>query len=273
MIPCLATPANIDRPAVVAVASGKGGVGKTHISVNVALVLAALGKRTMLLDADMGLANAGLLLGVKPDDGVSRVIAGVPVAEAAQDTRGGIRLLSSAEPMGEDGRERLCAAFAPMVAELDYLVVDTGAGIGADVTTLAAAADIVAIVIADEPASFMDAYTLLKLLHLEHGCSRFAIVTSMVPDEAAGRLLFGSFARVVSRFLDADLSHLGSVPHDGRVRQSALAKRAVTEMFPDSRAGHAFTALARSLDAHVARRPVGQLSAFFGTGDAYVRAA
>lgn len=268
-----ATPANIERPAVIAVTSGKGGVGKTHISVNVSLMLARLGKRTMLLDADMGLANAGLLLGVKPDNGVGRVIEGEAVADAAVATRGGISLLSASDPLTEDGRERLCAAFQPMVTELDYLVIDLGAGIGEDVTTLAAAADVVTIVLADEPASFMDAYQLLKLLHVEHGCRRFAIVTSMVQDEAAGRLLFSSFARVASRFLDADLTHLGSVPRDNHVRQSAIAKRAVSEMFPEARASYAFAGVTRALDAHVARVPVQPLSAFFAGGETYVRAA
>ncbi len=268
------TPANIERPAVVAIASGKGGVGKSHCSVNLGVALARLGKRVALLDADMGCANAGLLLGLRPDDGVERVVTeGLPMADALRSGPAGVRLLSAGAPMGDDARERLCAAFAPMVAELDYLLIDAAAGVGPEVTDLATAADVVTILLADEPASFMDAYGLLKLLHLDRGCRRFAIVTSMVPDEAAGRLLFVSFARVVSRFLDADLIHLGSVPRDGRVRQAALAKRPVLDMFPDSRAGLAFVGLARALDTDVARHPVGQLSAFFGQGDARACAA
>ena len=268
-----ATPANIERPAVVAVASGKGGVGKSHASVNLAVALARLGKRVTLLDADMGLANAGMLLGLKPDRGVERVLEGEAIAEVARAGPAGVRLLSASALIGDEARARLCAAFAPMVPDLDYLLIDAAAGIGADVTGLASASDVVAILLADEPASFMDAYALLKTLHLDHGCRRFVVVTSMVPDEAAGRLLFANFGRVVSRFLDAEVAHLGSVPRDGRVRQAALAKRPVVELFPDSRAGLAFVRLARALDADVARHPVDGASTFFGKGAAHACAA
>ena len=269
-----ATPANIERPAVVAVVSGKGGVGKTHISVNLSLALARGNKRVMLLDADMGCANAGLLLGLKPDGGAERVVAGTAsIAEAAQTGASGVRLLSASASIGEDARERLCAAFEPLVTDLDYLMIDAAAGVGAEVTTFAAAADLVALVLADEPASFMDAYALLKLLHVEHGCRRFAVITSMVADEATGRLVHGNFARVAQRFLGLPVTHLGSIPRDTRVREAALARRAVADLYPDSRAGTAFAALARALDAEVARRPVGGLSAFFGSGDIHARAA
>lgn len=268
-----ATPANIERPAVVTIASGKGGVGKSHTSVNVSVALARLGKRVALLDADMGLANAGMMLGVKPDTGVERVLAGESVDQVLRGSPTGVRLLSAGAMLSDDARGTLCAAFAPLVTDLDYLVIDAAAGIGADVTSFAAASDVVVILLADEPASFMDAYALLKTLHVDHGCRRFAIVTSMVTDEPAGRLLFASFARIVSRFLDADLAHLGSVPRDGRVRQAALAKRPVVDLFPDSRAALAFNGLARALDADVARHPVGGASAFFGQGAMHVRAA
>lgn len=239
---------------VIAVTSGKGGVGKTNVSVNLSVALARLGKQAMLVDGDVGLANANILLGLNARATIADVLArDCRVAEIVQEGPAGMKLVPGHSGGGLDpalraaDRERLALAFRPLAGSFDHVLVDTATGISADALGFAAASDLILLVLSAEPTAFMDAYQLVKVLALDHGRTELSVVTNMVDDEIAGRQLFRHFEEVVSRFLPTTLSHLGSIPRDEHVREAVLRKRCCIEAFPESRASAAFARVARAL--------------------------
>jgi flagellar biosynthesis protein FlhG len=253
----------------IAVASGKGGVGKTNVSVNLSVALAKAGQRTLLLDCDMGLANAGILLGLDSPWTIGDVLAGrcglddlIMTGPAGLAFAPGHSGTGSGSTLSHDERGRLFDALAPHRRDFDTIVIDTGSGIEASALALIAAADTPVIVVAPEPTSFVDAYALVKALHVAHGLDRFEIVTNMVQSEAAGHALFDRFRAVATRFLDMELVYAGAIPADPYVREAVLRKRCVVEAFPGAPATRAFARLASRYaapDPHPKPDPVGEL--------------
>jgi flagellar biosynthesis protein FlhG len=255
---------------VIAVTSGKGGVGKTNLSVNLSVALARMGKQAMLVDGDVGLANANILLGLNADATIADLISrDCGMADVVQQGPGGMMLVpghsgGGVNPaLGQSERRRLATAFRPYAADIDHVLVDTATGIGPEAVDLVAASDVILLVLSAEPTAFMDAYQLVKVLALEHDRIELSVVTNMVEDEASGRQLFDHFAAVVSRFLPTRLTHLGSIPRDEHVRRAVLSKRPCVDAFPDSRASAAFPRIASSLGGqHLPARDGGHR--FFG---------
>jgi flagellar biosynthesis protein FlhG len=244
-----------DRSArVIAVTSGKGGVGKTNVSVNLSVALARMGSRAMLIDGDVGLANANILLGLNAPATIADLLArDRGMADVMQQGPAGLMLVPGHSgggmnsALGETDRRRLAAAFRPYANEVDHVLVDTATGIGPEALDLVAASDVILLVLSAEPTAFMDAYQLVKVLALEHDRTDVSVVTNMVEDEASGRQLFEHFEEVVRRFLPTRLTYLGSIPRDEHVREAVLRKRPCLEAFPDSRASAAFSRLARAI--------------------------
>jgi flagellar biosynthesis protein FlhG len=244
-----------DRNArVIAVTSGKGGVGKTNISVNLSVALARLGRQAMLVDGDMGLANANILLGVNATTTIADVLASdCGLEDVVQRGAGGVHIVpghsgSGILPgLGREDRRRLADAFRPYAAKLDHVIVDTASGIYPEAMELVASSDMILVVLSAEPTAFMDAYALVKVLSLDHGCNALSVVTNMVEDENSGRALFQHFSEVVRRFLPIRLNHLGSVPRDDHVREAVFRKRCCLEAYPESRASAAFNRIARAV--------------------------
>lgn len=244
------------RPVrVIAVASGKGGVGKTNVSVNLAAALAVEGRKVLLMDADLGLANVDILLGLHPRYDLRHVISGErTLAEIVIDGPLGIRIipassgvarmteLSSAEHAG------LIRAFSDLDIPVDVLIVDTGAGIADSVLSFARAAQEVVVVVCDEPSSITDAYALIKVLSRDHGVTRIHILANMVRDSAQGEKLFAKIARVAEQFLDVNLQYFGAVPHDDFLRKAVQRQAAVVEAYPRSKSALAMKTLAKRVD-------------------------
>ena len=239
---------------VIAVTSGKGGVGKTNLSVNLSVALARLGKQAMLIDGDMGLANANILLGLNATATIADVLArDCALDDVVQQGPSGLRIVPGHSGSGilpgldKSDRRRLADALRPYAATLDHVLVDTASGIYPESLSLVAASDVILLVLSAEPTAFMDAYALVKVLALDHDCTAVSVVTNMVDDDNSGRALFRHFSEVVRRFLPIQLTHLGSVPRDDHVRESVFRKRCCLEAFPESRASAAFTRIARAL--------------------------
>ena len=235
---------------VIAVTSGKGGVGKTNVAVNLSVALSRMGKRAMLVDADIGLANANILLGLNAARTIADVIADQrSVEEVVQRGPDGLFLVPghSGVTVPRSGDRGIGLAFRPYAETLDHIILDTASGIAAESLELVATSDVALLVLSAEPTAFMDAYALAKILVLEHGCSSLWIVPNMVEDESSGRALFHHFREVTKRFLPAEIHYLASVPHDGHVREAVFRKRCCLEAFPDCRASTAFLRLARAV--------------------------
>ena len=252
------------RPVkVMAVASGKGGVGKTTVSANLAVMLARRGKQVLLLDADLGLANVDVMLGLNPRYNLSHVIAGeASLDEVILEGPAGIRIVPSASgrrnmlnlTAGEQAG--LIRAFSEITHDVDILLVDNAAGISDSVVTFARASHEVIVVVCDEPASLTDAYALIKVLHRHHGVDRFHILANMTATAHEGRQLYEKLSRVTQRFLDVTLDFMGAVPHDDYLRKAVQRQQAVVEAYPRSRAALAFRKMADKTD----KWPVPQLA-------------
>ncbi|CBA15887.1 P-loop NTPase [Xanthomonas albilineans] len=237
----------------IAVTGGKGGVGKTNISVNLSMALADMGKRTLLLDADLGLANVDVLLGLTPRFTVADLVAGrCTLEEALIDMPNGLMVVPAASgrrymaelpPAQHVG---LVNVFSELQRDLDIMVIDTAAGITDSVLTFCQAAQDAVVVVCDEPASITDAYALIKVLARERGMDRLQIVANMVRDINEGRLLYEKLSRVCEKFLgDVSLNYLGCVPQDDWLRLAVQRQQPVVKAYPSSPSAQAIADIAR----------------------------
>lgn len=248
-------PAGRNRPVrVICVTSGKGGVGKTNITVNLALALSLQNQNVMLLDADLGLANVDVILGLHPQYNLSHVISQErTLEEIILNGPHGLRIIpasSGIKRMAELSPEEnagLVSAFSELNDSLDVMLIDSAAGISDSVVTFCRAAHEVVVVVCDEPASITDAYAMIKLLSQEYDVNRFHILANRVLNTQEGRDLFNKLLRVSDRFLDVTLSLCGSIPEDQQLRKAVQAQRAVVEAFPGSRSAEAFHRLATQI--------------------------
>ncbi|MNH80397.1 Flagellum site-determining protein YlxH [compost metagenome] len=241
---------------VIAVTGGKGGVGKTTVAVNLSLALAKLGRRVVLLDGDLGLANIDVLLGLSQQYTLADLIEGrCELSDVLLRGPGGIRIVPAASGiqsmvhLSAAQHAGLIQAFSEIGDSLDVLVIDTAAGIGASVVSLVRAAHEVLLVVCDEPTSITDAYALIKLLNRDYGMDRFRVLVNMVQSPTEGRALFAKLAKVTDRFLDVTLRYVGAVPYDECARRAVQKQRAVYEHFPRSKCAQAFQEIALMVDA------------------------
>jgi flagellar biosynthesis protein FlhG len=260
------------RPVrVIAVASGKGGVGKTNVSVNLATSLAMRGRKVLILDADLGLANVDVMLGLKPEFNLAHVISGQrTLEEIIIEAPGGIRVIpasSGVQRMAELNPAEhagLIRAFGELSSDIDVLIVDVAAGISDSVVSFSKAAQEVVVVVCDEPASITDAYALIKLLNRDHGVRRFRILANMVHTPQEAREVFNKLVKVTDRFLEeVVLDLLGAIPYDENLRKAVKRQRAVVELFPRSKIAQAFQSLAQKVDNLPLPQRVGGYLAFF----------
>jgi flagellar biosynthesis protein FlhG len=226
---------------VIAVTSGKGGVGKTHIACNLAILAARSGRRVLVVDADLGLANADIVLGVAPHYHLGHLLEGeVPLDSVLAPGPEGVRILAASTGVQEltrldDAQKlRLITALDAIEDRFDLVIIDCGAGIGDNVLFFAGAAQEALLVISPEPTSLTDAYAAVKVLSQQAGVDRFSVVVNPVPTEAHGREAFSKLTRVTDRFLTARVTFLGHVPRDENLQRALMAQRPVVELFPRS---------------------------------------
>jgi flagellar biosynthesis protein FlhG len=241
---------------VIAVASGKGGVGKTTVSVNVAVALAKMGQRVALLDADMGLANVDILLGIYPKFNLAHVLSGEKTLnEIMLDGPYGLKVIPGAsgiQKMSELStieQAALIRAFSEIDQELDILIVDTAAGISASVINFVRACQEIKVVICDEPTSLTDAYAFIKLLYRNYGISNFDVIANMVQTVQQGKKLFEKLHRVTDHYLDVNLQFAGAVPYDLNLRKSVQQQSPVVLAYPESDVSLAIQAIAERIDS------------------------
>lgn len=239
---------------VVAVTGGKGGVGKTNVSINLSIALAQLKQRVLLLDADFGLANIDVLLGLKPERNLEDVYAGN--CDLAQVIIGGpqnIRIIpasSGTQSMVQLSHQQhagLIHAFSDMADDIDVLVIDTAAGISDSVINFIRASQEVLVVVCDEPSSITDAYALIKLLNRDYGVNAFRVLANQTRSDKEGQALYQRLVGTTDRFLDVMLRYEGAIPFDESVRKAVRKQRALMDAYPKSDAAKAFNQLATQL--------------------------
>ncbi|MFC7703614.1 P-loop NTPase [Plastorhodobacter daqingensis] len=258
----------------ITIASGKGGVGKTCVAVNLALTLARQGRRVALLDADFGLANAHILMGCDTSLSMREVLSGAcSIEEAMVATRGGVRLIAGGAGATEMrnldalAQAQAIRAMDGLSGQIDLLIVDAPAGAGDGTLGFMAASDRVLVVIVGEPTSFMDGYALIKAAAQERGLRRFSILVNMARNGAEAQAQFDRFRAIVARFLDVELSFAGHLPFSAQLRRSVIARTPVVQSHP---AGPEALALSRAGQA-LLRGPANDLSGLRFFQDARLR--
>ena len=234
---------NIKNARVIAITSGKGGVGKSNLSVNLALELTRMGKKVIILDADFGLANVEVMFGVIPEYNLSDLMfKGKEIKDI---------ITEGPEGVDQEQVKRLVGKMTDLEELADVIIIDTGAGIAPSVMEFLLASPETIIVTTPEPTSVTDSYALLKALSMNEGYNKeecsIKMVANRVESESEGRNLYEKLNAVVTKFLGIKLSYLGSVPQDSNVRKAVMKQKPVTIMYPSSSVARHFKNVAAEL--------------------------
>ena len=267
-----ATSKRVSQALVFAITSGKGGVGKTNVVANLAAALAQRKKRVMVIDADLGLANLALFLGVRPAYTLADFFTGlVALDEIIISNRNGILLLPGTSGVREitslrhDQKIALLTELDALSHEVDLVLVDTGSGISDAVTYFATSAQEIVVVVTPEPSSMNDAYALIKVLAFAHHEKRFRILANNVSGEAEALHMFDALSRSALRFLNASLDFFGWVPRDPQLIQAVARSQLIVTEASEAPSAKAFAVMAeRMIEMTSARvRIKGNVQFFF----------
>src|SRR6185369_6770948 len=252
------------RAQTIAITSGKGGVGKTNLSVNLASVLAAMRRRVVLLDADLGLANADILCNVQPRFNLAHVVAGQrQLSEVLTPTPAGFSLIPGASglakmaDLSKSDRRRIITELEAVDETADALIIDTGAGIGRNVLSFTSTADHVVIVTTPEPTAITDAYAVLKVLvrcgtssgrAAANGSGRISVMVNMARNRDEALQVHERIASVARQFLKTDVAFSGYVVTDAAVQQAVRKRAPFVQQYPNSAAAQCVQAWANRMD-------------------------
>ncbi|WP_242604543.1 MinD/ParA family protein [Legionella fairfieldensis] len=262
---------NYAKPVkVIAVTAGKGGVGKSNVSVNLAVALAQRHKQVLLLDADLGLANIDIMLGLHTKYNLSHVVQGLchlndillegPSGVKVIPASSGLEFMTQLSPSEHAG---IIDAFNELTDDVDYMIIDTAAGISDTVLSFARSSQELIVVVCDEPTSLTDAYALIKVMSKRCDWSHFHVLANMVRTIREGRDLYNKLYRVAEQFLDVHLNYLGAIPFDERIHESVKKQKPVLTAYPDSNAAKVLEQLAHTIDNWPVRPLLSGNTSFF----------
>lgn len=230
-----------NKIAVISITSGKGGVGKTNITANLAYLLAGLKKKTLILDADCGLANIDLILGLTPKYNLYHVLKGErKLREAIVNGPGGIKILASSSGIQEmsslsmEQKLTLQDELNALQARPDFMLIDTSAGINDNVLYFNMVAGETIVVVTPEPTSLTDAYALIKVLYQRHAKKRFSLLVNMVKTPNEAKEVFLRLAQATNHFLNLAIEELGYIPYDENLQRGVKQQKLLAELYPDS---------------------------------------
>lgn len=243
-----------NKPEIFAVTSGKGGVGKTSVSINLSLLLKRLKKKVLLVDADIHLGNVDLLLGLRPDKNLSDVLAGDnKLEEIITPGPAGLDILPASSAVIDmlDMEDRMVKeigeAFSQFEHSYDVVMVDTGAGIGRNVTSFLLGADKIMVVVTPDPASIADAYGVIKVITMQSPETPILMVANMVKSEEEGESIYRKMDLMVKRFLDSKLIFGGAILRDNVVVETVRAQKPLVLEHPNARPVNSLKLITRNL--------------------------
>ena len=229
------------RARIIAVTSGKGGVGKTSTSVNLALCLAAKGSKVALIDADLGLANVEVLLGLNSLYNLQHVIDGEKsITQILVRGPGGIHVvpgssgLAKLADLSEAARANILNGLEELQARFDFIIIDTMAGIGLNAVAFVVAADEVILVTTPEPSSIVDAYAMIKTIHNKRDDAVIRLLVNMVLNSKQASAVSGKLSGVTQQYLGRSLSYLGYLPRDPHVSQAVMQSAPFSTRYPQA---------------------------------------
>jgi len=261
----------VNMPKVIAITSGKGGVGKTNVVGNLAIACQRMGKRVLIFDADLGLANIDIIFGLNPKHNIEEVIKGEkelsqiivqgPEDVAILPASSGVQELAH---LTEGQKINLLNEFDILSNMFDIMLIDTGAGISSNVTYFNMAAEERIIVVTPEPTSITDAYALIKVMFYQHGTKNFFLLLNMVRDESEAKSVYQNLSRVVARFMGGiSIDYAGFIPWDGLLQEAVSRREPVVCCYPEGSSSNSFKELANYLLRQIDRRPIDGNIKFF----------
>ncbi len=263
----------LDMPTtrVLSITSGKGGVGKTAVVSNVAISLAKQGKKVLIIDADLGLANVDVVLGLSPAYNLNHFFnAERTLEEVMVEGPHGVKILPAGSGVQQYTRlddqlkMRLIDSLDALEEHFDVVLIDTEAGISDNVTYFNVAAQDILVVTTPEPTAITDAYALMKLLSTQYHQKRFLLAVNAVRSADEGLDVFEKLTMVSGRYLDIFLDYLGCIPYDKKMHESVRQQQVMVDLFPDHKVAKSFNSLADTLiDAPVNDQAQGTLQFFW----------
>lgn len=262
---------SVDPVQVIAVTSGKGGVGKTNVVANLAYSLCRLKRQVLILDADMGLANLDVLLGLIPKYTIQHILMGERTLEEIMiEGPGGMKILPASSGIQElteltsQQRMALLSQLESLNERTDVLFIDTPAGISSNVMFFNTMANEIIVIVSPEPTSITDAYAMIKVLTTRYAEKYFHLLVNFVRSESEGLEVYRHLSMVTERFLNLSIRYLGFIPVDTHLQEAVRQQRAVAELFPNCSASKSFLALAEKIARlSVSSTPRGNLNLFW----------
>ncbi len=257
-------PGKKNLPRVIAVTSGKGGVGKTNLVANMAVCLSRKGKRVVIIDADVGLANIDIIFNLRPEYNIRHVInSEKTLKQVMVESQHGIKILpggsgfSDLTQLSEGEKLNLLSEFETLSDKADFILVDTGAGISSNVLYFNSACDECVIIATKEPTSITDAYAMMKVMSQEYGTKHFKLIVNMVDSETDAKKVYASLSGALDKFLrNVILEYVGYIPFDRKLQQAVQKRSLVTDDSTDSLSAKAIETIAQTLS----KTPVKQSS-------------
>lgn len=264
---------------VITVTSGKGGVGKSNFAVNLALALADFGQKVILLDADLGLANIDVILGICPSYNLTHVIAGEKsISEVIYHGPKGLKLIPGGSGIQELANlkewqlENFLTKLSHLEGLADYLVIDTGAGLSRAVLSFSLAADEIIVVTTPEPTALTDAYGLIKSIRQQRYQGKVKLVVNRVASEAEANVVYNKLRIAINRFLKCSIEFLGSIREDSKVIQAVKEQQPFILAYPGSLASqNVFTMAAAISNQQFDPLPEHGIKTFFTRVAGYFR--